>query len=130
LIDCVSVHSLISCIPAQCSSQEADVFLATVIHTVHIIWLSRNTTRFSSDSASINSAKIRIHTLIAMSPLENVHLLIQLFWTLLRSPLIAITWRKSFWYCGRLPPILGWKSILMALLLQVKRPVGDSFGTP
>lgn len=36
-------------------------------HKLHTIWWARNLLRFSSNSASIHSAKIRIHSLVAMS---------------------------------------------------------------
>ena len=67
LIDCTSVLSLLSCIPAHCSSQRADIFLAAVIHTVHTIWLSRNIIRFSSKAATFHSAKVRIDSWVALS---------------------------------------------------------------
>jgi len=67
LIDCTSVLSLLSYIPAQCSPQIADIFLTAVIHTVHTIWLSRNNIQFSSKSTTIHSTKMRIHSLVALS---------------------------------------------------------------
>ena len=66
-IDCTSALSLLSCIPNRCSSQVADIYLAAVIHTVHTIWLSHNSIRFSSNAASVHSAKVKIHSLVAMS---------------------------------------------------------------
>ncbi|XP_024630075.1 uncharacterized protein [Medicago truncatula] len=66
-IDCSSVDSLLHCIPIHCSSQVSDIYLAAVLHTVHVIWLARNAFRFQSQLQSIQSAKARIHSLIAMS---------------------------------------------------------------
>ena len=67
VIDCASTLSLLSCIPTRCSSQIADIYVVAVIHTVHTIWLSRNTIRFSSNAATVHSAKVRIHSLVAIS---------------------------------------------------------------
>ncbi|XP_024634647.1 uncharacterized protein [Medicago truncatula] len=67
LIDCTSALSLLSCIPAHCSSQIADIFLAAVIHTVHTIWLARNNIWFSSTATTFHSAKVRIHSWVASS---------------------------------------------------------------
>jgi ribonuclease HI len=66
-IDCTSALSLLSCLPAHCSSQTADIFLASVIHTVHTIWLARNSMRFSSQVTTFYSAKVRIHSWVALS---------------------------------------------------------------
>jgi len=66
-IDCTLPLSLLSCIPHQCSSQIAEIFLAAVIHTVHTIWRARNDLRFSSKATTFHSAKVRIHSLVAMS---------------------------------------------------------------
>lgn len=66
-IDCTSVLSLLSCVPPQCSSQVADIFLAAIIHTVHTIWISRNNIRFSSKVTTFHSAKVRIHSLVVLS---------------------------------------------------------------
>lgn len=63
----MSALSLLSCIPAQCSSQIADIYLVIVIHTVHAIWLARNNIRFSSTTTTFHSVKVRIHSWIAMS---------------------------------------------------------------
>jgi len=62
--------TLLNCIPTHCSSQVSDIYLAAVLHTVHIIWLARNAFRFQSQLQSIHSANVRIHSLIAMS--DNV----------------------------------------------------------
>jgi len=72
LIDCASALSLLSCIPTRCSSQIADLFIAAVIHTVHTIWLSRNSIRFSSTEVNVQLAKVKIHSLVAMSGKASV----------------------------------------------------------
>ena len=66
-IDCTSIASLLNCIPTHCSSQVSNIYLAAILHTVHIIWLARNAFRFQSQVPSIHSAKVRVHSLIAMS---------------------------------------------------------------
>lgn len=66
VIECASALSLLSCIPTRCSSQIVDLFLAAVIHTIHTIRLSRNSIRFSSNAANIQSAKVKIHSLVVM----------------------------------------------------------------
>ena len=62
-----SVASLLDCVPRQCSSQLRDVFVAAIIHTVHAIWLARNSIRFSSAKVSIHNTMIKISSLIALS---------------------------------------------------------------
>jgi len=72
VIDCASALSLLSCIPTLCSSQVADLFIAAVIHTVHTIWLSRNSIRFSSTEVNVQSTKVKIHSLVTMSGKASV----------------------------------------------------------
>jgi len=67
VIDTSSVDSLLSCRPARCSSQMSDIFLAAVLHTIHTIWWARNSLRFSVVTPTLHSAKVRIHSSIAMS---------------------------------------------------------------
>jgi len=62
-----SVASILDCVPHRCSSQIADIYVAAVIHTLHIIWLSRNSLRFSSDTVFVHVAQVRIHAAISMS---------------------------------------------------------------
>ena len=52
-IDRISIASLLNCIPTHCSSQVSDIYLAAILHTVHIIWLARNAFRFQSQVQSI-----------------------------------------------------------------------------
>ena len=66
-IDTTSVDTLLSCRPARYSSQVSDIFLAAVLHTTHTIWWARNSLRFSVVIPTLHSAKIRIHSFIAMS---------------------------------------------------------------
>ena len=66
-IDCSSIASLLNCIPTHCLSQVSDIYLAAVLHMVHIIWLAKNAFRFQSQVQSIHSAKVHILSLIAMS---------------------------------------------------------------
>jgi ribonuclease HI len=66
-INLTSIASIFDCVPARCSSQIADIYVAAVTHTLHIIWLSRNSLRFSSDVVSLHAAKVRLHAAISMS---------------------------------------------------------------
>jgi hypothetical protein len=61
-----TVLSLLFCISLRGSSQVSEMFMATVVHTLHTIWLSRNTICFSMSKA-IHAAKVCIHFLVAMS---------------------------------------------------------------
>ena len=67
VINCTSIASLLTCIPTHCSSQVSNIFLAAIIHTIHLIWLARNAFRFQSTLQPIHSIKVHIHSLIAMS---------------------------------------------------------------
>ena len=67
VLDLSAVLSLLSCIPLHGSSQVSDMFMVVVVHTLHTIWLSRNTLHFSMRKATIHAAKVRIHSLVAMS---------------------------------------------------------------
>jgi hypothetical protein len=44
-----------------------DIYLAAVLHTIYTIWWARNSLRFSDVTPSLHSAKVRIHSFIAMS---------------------------------------------------------------
>ena len=45
----------------------SDIFLASMLHTLHTIWWARNSLQFSTVTPTLHSAKVRIHSLIAMS---------------------------------------------------------------
>jgi ribonuclease HI len=66
-IDLSTATSLLSCRPARCSSQVSDIFLASILHTLHTIWWARNSLWYSSGTPSLHSAKVCIHSMIAMS---------------------------------------------------------------
>ncbi|XP_039682998.1 uncharacterized protein [Medicago truncatula] len=66
-VDASSFDSLMSCRPASCSSQVADIFLAAILHTLHSIWWARNAIHFSAFQPLLHSAKVRIHSSIALS---------------------------------------------------------------
>lgn len=66
-IDLSSVLSLLSCIPVSCSSQVTDIFVAAVVHTLHIIWISRNFLRFSTTPITVHASQVRLHASVAMS---------------------------------------------------------------
>jgi len=67
LIDLTYVVSLLDCVPVRCSTQITDIFVAAVVHTLHIIWLSRNSLRFSSNVVSMHAAKVRLQAAISLS---------------------------------------------------------------
>jgi hypothetical protein len=67
VIDRSSVDTILSCRPVRCSSQVFDIFLAAILHTLHTIWWARNSIRFSNVKHTLHAAKIRIHSLIALS---------------------------------------------------------------
>jgi len=62
-----SIDVLLLNVPSHCSSQIREIYIADVIHTLHAIWLSRNTLRFYLNKASLHAAKVRVHSLIGMS---------------------------------------------------------------
>jgi hypothetical protein len=66
-IDLTSAVSLLSCRPVRCSSQVSDIYLTVVLHTLHTIWWARNSLRYSTGTPSLHSAKVRIHSMIAMT---------------------------------------------------------------
>jgi len=66
-----SVASLFDCVPRQCSSQLRDVFVAAIIHTVHAIWLARNSIRFSAPKVSIYNTMIKISSMVTLSGINS-----------------------------------------------------------
>jgi len=66
VMECSAVLSLLSFRPNSCSSQVSDIYMAAVVHTLHTIWWARNSMCFVSISASTNSAKVHIHSLVVM----------------------------------------------------------------
>jgi hypothetical protein len=67
VLDLTSVISLLDCVPLRCSTQVTDIFVAAIVHTLHIIWLSRNSLRFSPNAVSLHAAKVRIQAAVALS---------------------------------------------------------------
>lgn len=67
MLDLVSVVSFMECVPTRFFSQAADIYAAAVVYTLHIIWLSYNSLRFSSDVVSIHAAKVRLEGVVSMS---------------------------------------------------------------
>jgi len=61
------VMSLLSCILVACSSQVSDIFVAGIVHTLHIIWTSRNSLRFSSNTVTLHASQVHLHASIAMN---------------------------------------------------------------
>ena len=67
VLDLVFVLSLMAYVPTHCSSKAADIYVSAVVHTLHIIWLSRNLIRFSSDVVSLHAAKVRLQVAVSLS---------------------------------------------------------------
>jgi len=65
------VSSVLSCIPARCSSQLQDVFVAAIVHSLYCIWLARNAFRFNSAPASIHATMARITSFVALSGMHS-----------------------------------------------------------
>ena len=66
-IDHSTADTLLDCRPYRCSSQVSDIYLVAVVHTLHTIWWARNSLRYSEVTPTLHSAKVRIHSFIAMS---------------------------------------------------------------
>ena len=62
-----SFQSLLNSIPTNFSSQARDIYLAAVVHTLHHIWLSRNSLRFTMLTPSLHSVQVCIHADISLS---------------------------------------------------------------
>ena len=63
-----SFETLLSSIPPKYSSQMRDIYLAALVHTLHDIWLTRNSLRFTNTTAAVDhSTKARIHAAICFS---------------------------------------------------------------
>jgi len=66
VVDLSSVAAILDCIALLCSSQVKDVYMAAIIHTVHVIWKDRNSIRFSSGKVSLHAAMSTIVSLVAL----------------------------------------------------------------
>jgi len=62
-----SFETLISSIPPKCSSQVRDIYWATMVHSLHDIWLTRNSLWFTNLTTSVHSTKARIRAAISFS---------------------------------------------------------------
>lgn len=67
MLDLVYVVSLMAFVPTHCSSQAADICVYVVVHTLHIIWLSCNSMRFSSDVVYLHVVKVRLQIAVLLS---------------------------------------------------------------
>jgi ribonuclease HI len=90
----LSYSSLLECIPHRCSSQVSDVFAAAIIHTVHTIWLARNTIRFSSSRINLHNILEKISTLVTMSGVHSTGNCVVGDVALLNSLLITPSYRR------------------------------------
>jgi len=54
-------------VPQNCSSQVCDIFVASVVHTLHGIWLACNSLRFNNQTISLHSTKVRLQSAISFS---------------------------------------------------------------
>jgi len=102
LIDCSTTDSLLSCIPASCSSQVSGIFVAAIVHTLHTIWWARNSLRFTTLTPSLHSAKVRIHSLVALSGNLSKGKCLQSDLAFLDAFAVSIHCRKVRYYYGYL----------------------------
>jgi len=102
-----SVLSLLSCIPVSCSSHVSDIFVAAVMHTFHIIWISCNSLRFSRDIVTVHDAQVHLHASVAMSGnistgncLSSDDLILDSFYILSHhkqvKDIIPVVWKAPF----------------------------------
>ena len=61
------VASLLDYLQQRRSSQMQDVVTSAIVHTVHAIWLARNSIRFSSDKVSTHATMSKISAMVALS---------------------------------------------------------------
>ena len=54
-------------IPATCSSQVKDVFVSSIIHVMHAIWLVRNEIRFDGHRIPLHTAQNNILASVSLS---------------------------------------------------------------
>jgi len=59
--------TLLTSIPQRCSSQLHDVCLAAIVHTVHTIWVARNSIRFSSAQVTLHATTTKIVAMVSLS---------------------------------------------------------------
>jgi hypothetical protein len=43
VVEVSSIDTILDCVPTQCSSQVAYMYVATIVHTLHSIWIAHNT---------------------------------------------------------------------------------------
>ena len=58
--------TLLTSIPQRCSSQLHDVCLAAIVHTVHTIWVARNSIRFSSAQVTLHVTTTKIAAMVSL----------------------------------------------------------------
>ena len=63
----VSFAALLSSVPQNSSSQVCDIFVASVVHMLHGIWLVRNSLQFNNQTISLHSTKVRLQAAISFS---------------------------------------------------------------
>lgn len=62
-----SFASLLTSIPQRCSSQLRDVYMAVIVHTIHTIWLARNSIRFSTAKFTLHATTTKIAAMVSLS---------------------------------------------------------------
>jgi len=82
--DTSSVVSLLFCIPVACSSQ-VSAYLLRGLFMLHIIWISRNSLRFSSDVVTLHASQVRLHSSISTSGNISTGKCLSVDWPLLDS---------------------------------------------
>ena len=65
--DCSSFEALLLSLPQNRSAQVRDIFVATAVHTLHSIWLARNSMHFSSTVPSLHAVQLRVQAATSMS---------------------------------------------------------------
>jgi hypothetical protein len=63
------LHTTIS--PARISSRALDIFVSSIVHTLHTIWIARNGICFNNARVSAHAAKATIISHVSMSGSES-----------------------------------------------------------
>lgn len=69
--DLPSIELLLEVIPARISSQALDIFVSSIVHTLHAIWIARNGIRFNNARVAAHGAKATIISQVSMSGSES-----------------------------------------------------------
>jgi hypothetical protein len=94
-IDPSSFEGRLACVLTHCSSQARGITISTIIRTVHTIWMARNILRLSSHKISLQAAKAKTVSSIALNGNNstNSHLFIVSDINLLNSFWVSLSFR-------------------------------------